>query len=194
MEFIDRYNELCKKLGCKKYYIVELNDGDMDCNYQLHAYTSVRECFEDYKWQSGYDPFWDYDEEEDLAKLTFKKWYLEYVNTKKGDVEYRYPTFTKERAFKIIQALISENIVVEIRPTAMYEYDLRVNDLRVNDYYVTCKTLEEALIELLLLLDKEEYKSLFEKVKQIIDNMSVEEEQMLLDRKRRENMNISNWG
>lgn len=190
MELIDRYNKLCEKLGCKKYYIVELNDGDMDSNYQLHAYTSVRECYEDYKWQSGYEPCWDEEEQEDdETELTFKKWYLEHVNTKEGDVEYRYPTFTKERAFKIIQAFISEKTVVEIRPTIMYEYELRVND-----YYVNCKTLEEALIELLLLLDKEEYKSLFEKVKQIIDNMSVEEEQMLLDRKRRENMNISNGG
>lgn len=190
MKFIDRYNELCEKLGCKKYYITEINDGDLDSNYRLHAYTSARECFEDYKWQSGYDPCWDYDEEqEDETELTFKQWYLTHVNTEDGDVEYRYPTFTKERAFKIIQAFISENISVEIKPTVMYEYELKVNG-----YYVICKTLEEALTELLLLLDKEEYKSLFEKVKQILDNISVEEEQMLLDRKRRENMNISNWG
>ena len=178
MNFEERYNQLCEKLGCKKYYITEINDGDLDSNYRLHAYTSVRECYQ--------DCWWDIDETE----LTFKNWYKTNVLSDKATVEYRYPTFTQEKAFKIIQALISVGCNISIEPTPLDEYCLYVDmDTDYSDYHysLTASMLEETLIEFILeISSKDMNNKLVHKVKDILDNMNIEEEQYIMDRKWRE--------
>lgn len=173
MEFIDRYNQLCDKVGAKKYYITSINFGDLDTDYKVCKYSSVRELFEDYRYKNEYD---DYD-------LSFKDWYKKRVSCENSDIEYRYPLFDNNKLFYIVKALISCGFQLKIGSTILDEYDINLEYVNGEVYYheQIAKTLEEAIISLLLRI--EDVNGLYDKLREILSTFNQYEEQKAHDDK-----------
>ena len=174
MTFEERYNQLCDKVGATKYYITEINFGDLDTDYRVCNYTSVRELHNDYKYRNDYD---DYD-------LSFKEWYKKRVSGENSDIEYRYPLCDDMKIMYIIRALISCGFQIKICSTVLEEYDINLEYTNGEVYYheQIAKTLEEALVSLLLRV--ENVNGLYDKLREILSTFNKYTEQRAIDDKR----------
>lgn len=170
MNFEERYNQLCDKLDVQKYYVMNKNIGDLDNDWKIISYKSVR------------DTYYAYDEyEEDIT--SFRQWYKKHVLSDKADIEYRYPLFDNSKFLYIVKALISCGFKLKIGSTVLDEYDINLEYVNGEVYYheQIAKTLEEAIISLLLRI--EDVNGLYDKLREILSTFNQYEEQKAHDDK-----------
>lgn len=177
MIFEERYNKLCDKLKVQKYYVMDINFGDLDYyNWKVQGYKSAREAY-------YADDHRDYTE--DYEDLPFKEWYKKNINTAESDIEYRYPLFDDMKLVKIQQALISSGYDVHMDDTVMCEYDVTVEfwqkGISSCCHEEIAKTLQEAFIG--LLLNIEDKNGLYGKVREILSCFNEYTEQKARDDK-----------
>lgn len=151
---INYIEQMMKAAGVKPRFYMEVNVGDLDCNFQEVSEKTVKKLWENWGFHLQCSDYWMEDEEAESIPENFEDF-------KKSDFwEKKYPPFTSTKQLELIKLLFKEI------PTSLNPYFEPVKNTDKWQYIHTDLTFEEALAEMvwnaLTVLDKTEVKKILE--------------------------------
>lgn len=159
--------QLMKAAGVKPRFYMQVNVGDLDCNFQEVSENTLKKLWDNWSFHLDSSSYWM--EEEDREQIPEN-----YEDFKKSDFwEKKYPDFTPEKQLELIK------LIVNTKKVECFYIQKRKNDFKIScllettnfaaSVIATDPVMEVALAKLLIkLLTKNELDK--SEVKKILEN------------------------